>query len=56
MIEEYVVYINEHEVLVQATNKRIISTGPLLRDYIGKTMKYLQRKAEASRWVIILIQ
>ena len=55
MIEEYVVYAEEHEVLVQVLHRNIISAGPLLRPFIGKKIKALEQKAKEERWIIRLI-
>lgn len=56
MIEEYIVYADEHEVLVQVIGKLIVSTGPLLRPFIGKKLKSLNQHVEKERWLILPIR
>lgn len=56
MIEEYIVYADEHEVLIQVIKNTIVSAGPLLRPYIGKKIKVLEQKAKEERWILRRIQ
>ena len=55
MIEEYIVYADDSEVLVQVLHKKIIATGPLLRNFIGKKLRQLDEKVKEERWLLRLI-
>lgn len=55
MIEEYIVYADDSEVLVQVLHKKIIAAGPLLRPFIGKKLRQLDEKVKEERWLMRLI-
>lgn len=55
MIEEYIVYVNELEVLVQVLHRKIVSTGPELHSFVGKDIKKLNEVAKEKRWALIRI-
>lgn len=49
-MKEYIVYADDQEVLVQVVGDKIVSTGPLLRNFCGHNIKYFHRKCQANGW------